>query len=361
MKKFFARVMIFFILVCSLLAGGIFAFKQYNVVYDKEIDIFDGASVKQIAELLENYGAIKNGDVFYYYIKAKSLYYEYVEKKPLELLFKQGNYKLKAGNFDSLITELNEGPDTEVASHIITIPEGSSVEKIADILAKKGLFSKEEFLHYVQNDQTYQKYKEKYPWLPAIDKRKHYLLEGYLQANTYNLPEEPTVELITEMMLEETNGWYNRNQTLIEATGMTFDEVLTLASVVEAESKFTEDRPKVAQVFLNRLHQKMKLESDMTAGYANGEHKVFMYNKDIKTESPFNTYHIEGLPIGPINSPSAESFVAVLKPAGATFKAVYFYARPSGETFYAATWQEHEKNRLKYEHEWKALEKGQKK
>lgn len=360
MKKFFTRVFILCILVCALVIGSIYTFNSYNVVYEKEIDIFDGASVKQIAELLENYGAIKNADVFYYYIKAKSIYHEQFEEKPLELLFKQGKYQLVAGDFDSLISKLNEGPDEEIASHIITIPEGSSIEKIADILAKKELFSKEEFLTYIQNEQTYKKYQTKYKWLPAIDPRKHYLLEGYLQANTYNLPNEPTVELITDMMLSETDGWYTRNQSLIESTGITFDAILTLASVVEAESKFTVDRPKVAQVFLNRLGKNMKLESDMTAAYANREHKVFMYNKDIKTASPFNTYHIVGLPIGPINAPSSESFVAVLKPSGKAFTSIYFYARPSGETFYADTWELHEKNRLLYEHEWKALEKDKK-
>lgn len=357
MRKFITVLIVFIILATALFLGGKLVFDKYSTVTSGEIDIYEGASVKQIAVLLENYGNIKNADVFYYYIKLKLLYHEKVEKKPLDLLIKHGKYNVSDGNFDSVIAELNAEPESNKPSFVITVPESSTVESIADILEKKGVFAKNDFLDYVQNKDTYIKYQQEYEWLPPLNEQKLFLFEGYLQANTYNLPENPTVELVVDMMLKETNNWYLENQEAITSISMSFDKILTLASVVEAESKFTEDRPKVAQAFLNRLNKKMKLESDMTAAYANQEHKVFMYYKDIETESPYNTYHVNGLPLGPINSPSAESFNAILKPAGKNFKAVYFYARPSGETFYAETWDEHELNRLSWEHEWKKLEK----
>lgn len=359
MKKFFIVLLILLSLLVLLVGGGYFVFKQQNVVVENEVDIYDGASVKQIAELLENYGVVKNSDVFYYYIRLKSLYYENVKKEPLEILFKQGHYKIESGDFDSLIAALNEGPDTKASSSIITIPEGSSILDMADILASSGLFSKEQFLTYTQDKKVYQKYQEIYKWLPVYDERRYFPFEGYLHANTYNLPQNPTLDDVLKMMLDETNTWYEESKEQLETLDLTFDQLITLASVVEGESKFKEDRPKVARVFYNRLVQDMKLESDMTASYANQEHKVFMYNKDIETESPYNTYHVKGLPLGPINAPSKESFEAALHPASSELKALYFYARPSGETFYATTWQEHEQNRLKWEHEWKALEKNQ--
>jgi UPF0755 protein len=133
--------------------------------------------------------------------------------------------------------------------------------------------------------------------------------------------------------------------------------LLTLSSVVEKESKFKEDRPKVAQVFYNRLHKGMKLESDITAAYGSGTHKVFMTNKDISTNTPYNTYKIKGLPIGPIDSPSKESFAATLNPAGAKFTALYFYARPNGQTFYSDTFSQHQKIINQYQKEWLQLKK----
>lgn len=337
------------------MATAFFVYQKNNKVHETNIEIYDGASIKQIADLLENYGTIKNADIFYYYVKVKLLYNEKVKKEPINLIIKHGEYGITATDFDSLLTELSDGPDVEEPSFIITIPESSSLLDIAEILEKQKLFPSDDFIKYTQNKKVYEKYRKQYTWLPPFNGNKLFLLEGYLQANTYNLPDNPTVELITDMMLKETDGWYNRNISLIKNTKLTFDQVLTLASVVEAESKFKEDRPKVAQVFLNRIEKKMKLESDMTAAYSNGEHKVFMYYKDIETKSPYNTYHVNGLPLGPINSPSAESFVAILQPAGKDLKALYFYARPTGETFYANTWEEHETNRIKWEHEWKEL------
>lgn len=350
-------LVIFFLLVAVLFLGGKYLFNKYSTVTSGEIEVYEGASVKQVAVLLENYGNIKNSNVFYYYIKLKLLYHEKIEKKPFELIIKHGKYKIADGDFESVIAQLNAEPEPKKPAHVITIPESSTVESIADILAKKKIVSKKDFIAYTQNEKTYANYQQEYEWLPALNEQKLFLLEGYLQANTYNLPDNPTVEMIVDMMLKETNEWYTKNKNAIGNSGMTFDEIITLASVVEAESMYSEDRPKVAQVFLNRIQDKMKLESDMTAAYANQEHKVFMYYKDIETESPYNTYHVNGLPIGPINSPSKESFKSVLKPAGKAFKAVYFYARPSGETFYAESWAEHELNRLAWEHEWKALEK----
>lgn len=358
MKKFTTAITTLFILFLISLLTVYFIYKKNDVVYQKEVDIFDGASVKQIAELLENYGAVKNGDIFYYYIKINSLYSEKIKKKPYPVLFQQGKYHLKEGDFDSLIKTLNSGPE-KTAQLSVTIPEGSSIEKMANIFEEKKVISRNDFLTYIQNEKNYEIYRAQYPWLPEIDERKHYLLEGYLHANTYNFPEKPTAKLIVDMMLEETNNWYFESIESAEALSMNFNKLITLASIVEAESKFKEDRPKVAQVFMNRIKKKMKLESDMTAAYANKEHKVFMYHNDIETESPYNTYHVGALPIGPINSPSEESFKAVTNPAGEQFKAIYFYARPNGQTFYAETWQEHEKNRLKFEHEWKELEKKQ--
>src|SRR5699024_8200161 len=130
---------------------------------------------------------------------------------------------------------------------------------------------------------------------------------------------------------------------------------LTLASVIERESKFSEDRPKVARVYLNRLEENMKLQSDITAFYGI-EHKAVVTYDDIEIETPYNTYVIDGLPIGPINSPSEEAIDAVLHPEDEDFSKIYYFSRPNGETFYSDTLDEHNQIREEYRQEWYELE-----
>src|SRR5699024_7640565 len=112
-------------------------------------------------------------------------------------------------------------------------------------------------------------------------------LEGYLFAGTYDVFEEyQDEERIIELMLDETNNSVVEEKEKIEDTDLCVHELLTLASIVERESKFSEDRLKVAQVFLNRLEEDMKLQSDITAAYAEGEYKIVMTYEDIEIDSP---------------------------------------------------------------------------
>src|SRR5699024_5732662 len=105
----------------------------------------------------------------------------------------------------------------------------------------------------------------------------------------------------------------------------------------------------------------MKLQSDITAAYAEGEHKIVMTYEDIEIDSPYNTYEQKGLPPGPIASPSKEAIDAVLEPEGEDFTAPYFYARPNGETDYADTLDEHKQYVEQYRQEWYDLEEESKK
>src|SRR5699024_8239856 len=132
-----------------------------------------------------------------------------------------------------------------------------------------------------------------------------------------------------EMMIERTDSLVRNKIDHIEESDFTVHEILTLASVIERESKFAEDRPKVAQVYLNRLKEGMKLQSDITAFYGlkNLEHKAVVTYEDLEVQTPYNTYKIDGLPIGPINSPSEASIDAVLEPEGEEFTKLYYFSR----------------------------------
>lgn len=362
MKRFIIRFTIFIILLAAGASGGYIWFKGKSNVSPGSIDIYEGASVRQVADLLELNGLIDDASVFYYYIRLKQTYLEYApwSNQKFDVNFKPGKFDLDSKNFDMLIADLNEIDNSikeETVERFVTIPEGTTIEQMSVILGSKNIVDSDVFLRLTNDPEYYKELKEKYIWLPDYNPQKRVQLEGYLHANTYDFPKNTLPHKIIETMLDETNKWYVDNKIQIMNSGYTFEQLLTLASVVEKESKFKEDRPKVAQVFYNRLVKGMKLESDITAAYANGEHKVFMTYDDIDTVSPYNTYKTPGLPIGPINSPSYESFMATLNPEGSQFKAIYFYARPNGETFYAETFEQHDLNRQKYEKEWLELTK----
>jgi UPF0755 protein len=126
--------------------------------------------------------------------------------------------------------------------------------------------------------------------------------------------------------------------------GMTFHEVLTLASIVESEAGVDEERPRIAQVYLNRLRMGMRLQADPTVAYGIGmvPRSRLRYSHLIK-ESPFNTYLHEGLPPGPICNPSRASIDAVIRPSPHE-RELYFVARGQGRHHFARTYEEHLEN-----------------
>lgn len=361
MKKFFLTLLVFILILVALVFACWFTFNKINKSYAGTAHIFEGATSKQIADILEFEGIVKDADYFYYYIKGKTWYEKYIKKdfQEKDYNFKQGYYKFEGGDFDTVIKLLVKG-ENDPQEVNITFPEGITIDEIADILDKNKIIKKDIFLEYVHSKENYLQFKKKYPWLPSPKDNMTEFFEGYLHTTTYSLPKKDEyrvdANLIVDKMLEQTNEWYKRYSGDIEKQQYSFSDLITIASVVEKEAKFNNDRAKIAQVFYNRLNSDMKLQSDMTAAYANGEHKVFMYNKDIAVKSPYNTYYVDALPIGPISSPSEASFLAALNPSGET-NLLFFYAQPDGTTHYATTLKEHEQNVKKYEHEWKALEK----
>ncbi len=352
------RKIVFFVLIAAILIIGILISSGYFYLKSAlgavdagndtkiEIDIPIGSTSSEIAKTLKDHGLIKNSKVFRFYIKFKNY-----------SNFQAGEYILTPSlTLDEIAGELQTGKVIEEPIHKLTIPEGKSIDEIAALAAKELDVSEKKFLTNVKDEKFIRSLMEQFPELfgeNILDEGIIEPLEGYLFATTYDIFEEkPSAQKIITMMVEQTNNVMMKHREEISDLDLSIHEILTLASIVERESKFTEDRPKVAQVFFNRLDQGMKLQSDITAAYANGEHKIVMSYDDIGVDSPYNTYVQEGLPPGPIASPSTEAIEAVLNPAGKKFSYIYFYARPSGETFYTNTLDEHEKITLKYRQEW---------
>ena len=261
-----------------------------------------------------------------------------------------------------IVTELQSGKIMEEPLYRITIPEGKTIEQIAGIFANRLSFSEEDFIEVVNNETFIKELMDKYPSLlsdEVLNEELYMPLEGYLFAGTYDIfEEEPSPKQIIETMVERTDDILKSREEQVAASGLTIHEILTLASVIERESKFSEDRPKVAQVYFNRINNNMKLQSDITAFYGlkNLKHKAVVTYEDVEVNTPYNTYVIDGLPIGPIDSPGEESIDGVLNPEGEDFTKLYYFSRPNGETFYSDTLEEHNKIKEKYRHEWYELE-----
>lgn len=317
-----------------------------------EIEIPLGSSTAEIATILKDNGLIKNTTIFRFYIKFKN----YAD-------FQAGDYTLSpAMSLNEILDELQHGKVMEEPLFRVTIPEGKTIEQMATIFSKQLKFSEEDFIETASDKQFIEQMMDKYPDLltkEILNDELYMPLEGYLFASTYDIyDEDMSAEQIIDMMLERTQYVLEKKMEMIEESEFTIHEILTLASVIEREAKFPEDRPKVAQVYFNRLKNGMKLQSDITAFYGlkNLEHKAVVTYEDLEVKTPYNTYKINGLPIGPIDSPSEDSIDAVLAPEGEEFTKLYYFSRPNGETFYADTLEEHEEIKQQYRHEWYELE-----
>lgn len=325
------------------------ALKPVDEDANKEIHVSIpiGSSVIEIAKILEKKGIIKNALVFRYYVKLKN-----------ETGFQAGDYVLTtAMDVPEIIAKLKEGKVKKQAALKITIPEGVRIVDIAEIIAGKTKYTREEVIKQVQDRTFIQTLAASFPMLKLEDIQKEgikYSLEGYLFPATYEFDEKnPPLDAIITVMVEKMQTVVDQYETDIQKSGYSVHEILTLASLIETETQKSEDRYKVSGVFHNRLKHDMRLDSDPTVKYALEKTDIQVTYKDTAVSSPYNTYRIKGIPIGPIANPREDSIKAALHPK--QVDEFYFFARPNGQIIYTKTLKEHEKVVTTYRHEWRAL------
>ncbi|WP_146620890.1 endolytic transglycosylase MltG [Enterococcus florum] len=341
------RKIVYILTIAILIVAGVLAISGYNYVsaglkpLDKndeklvQVEIPSGSSNRQIGEILEDQDVIRNGLVFNFYTKFKNL-----------TNFQAGYYQFSANmTLDSISKELQQGGSDvplDDASKI-TVPEGYDVEQIASLIAKKTDFSKKDFLDLMKDEEFFNQLKGQYPDLltdAGNAEGVRYRLEGYLYPATYNILKSRDLKDLVTQMVDATSQTLSPYYTQIKEKGLTVQEVMTLASLVEKEGVTTEDRKKIAQVFFNRIDAKMPLQSDISILYALGEHKEFVYNKDTEVDSPYNLYTNTGYGPGPFDNPSQEAIQAVLEPTPNDY--YYFVADiKTGKVYYAETYDEH--------------------
>jgi UPF0755 protein len=166
-------------------------------------------------------------------------------------------------------------------------------------------------------------------------------LEGYLFPDTYAFPDGMKARpAVLEMVKRFEREWKPEWSQRLAAIGLTRNQAVTLASIVEREAKVPAERPVIAAVYLNRLKLNMLLQADPTVQYARGKHTPRLLLKDLEIDSPYNTYKYPGLPPGPIASPGGASLAATLNPANVPF--LYFVAAPDGHHEFRKTLAEHQ-------------------
>lgn len=250
----------------------------------------------------------------------------------------------KSMSLPEMMKAINEGDFDYVSRQQFTVVEGATVPQAAKAMAKELPFTKDEILA-AWADKTYlNKLINKYWFLTdeILADGIMYPLEGYLYPETYFVTsEDPSIEEVTTMMLDHTDKVLTKRKSDIKKMDMTVHQFLTLSSVVENESLFKKDRPKIAGVFINRLNKNMPLQSDITVLYALQEKRVAVTNKDLQVDSKYNTYKNTGLPVGPVCSPSADTMDDVLNYEKSDY--YYFFAKKDGTVIYSKTLAEHEK------------------
>ena len=244
----------------------------------------------------------------------------------------------------------------------ITLVEGMTVEDFAQLLRAGGAISSEEsFLRECKNLKNFSNYYFVTP-LSDIGNLK-YPLEGYLFPDTYEFFADSSNDAVIKKLLSRLNSIYSAQYTeRANDLGLTMHQVITLASIVEKEGR-GEDFAKISAVFHNRIKKNMKLESDVTVQYALGIKKLVLTSDQLKTDSPYNTYVVSGIPVGPICNPSKEAIKAVLYPDEEILNGNYLYFTLTdpytGEVKYSKTYNEHLKIKNQYQPVWEAYDKAQ--
>ncbi|RWZ59992.1 endolytic transglycosylase MltG [Halobacillus fulvus] len=336
------------ILVVVLVVGGLSGFfyvkgalepvdADDNTAQNVEIPL--GSSTSSIASILEENNIIKNDLIFRFYTKFNN-----------ETGFQAGNYQFtQSMSLDEIIETLKTGRLVKEPVEEVTIPEGRNMEQIADAFAEKFDFTAEEFMERANDEEYLKDLIERYPVLTEdiLKEDIRYPLEGYLFAATYPIyVDNPEIDTIIEDLIQQTQSVVMPYEQALAERDLSIHEGVTMASLVENEARTVEDRKKIAGVFYNRLEVDMMLQTDPTVLYAHGEHKDRVLYEDLEIESPYNTYYVEGLPVGPISNFNANSLEAVAKPEESDN--IYFLADSEGNIYYAETLDEH--NALKQEH-----------
>ncbi|BEU87790.1 endolytic transglycosylase MltG [Selenomonas sp. TAMA-11512] len=321
--QWWVGILLLLLLLCSLpfvvlsMAGTTTRVNAGTPIY---FEVHPGMTANEIAASLEDKGIIESRFKFWWVVKLNDASEQ----------FKVGTYAFSAGmEPKEVIRELMQG---ETVTIQFVIPEGFTVDDIAKRLDAQGIVKQEDFLREAKSYRPFD-----YVDPPS---NVRYDAEGFLFPDTYIIGGDTGVKEILDIMSKD----FDQRLTLemrhrAKEKNLSIYELITLASLVEKEARYDEDRPIIAQVFLKRLEIGMPLQSDATLQYLMDAPKEDVLISDTKIDSPYNTYQNAGLPPGPVANPGLDSIEAVLEPSDTEY--LYFVADRDGHNYYSYTYSEH--------------------
>lgn len=282
-----------------------------------------GASTMEVARRLRAAGLVDRPRLFALYVGLHGA----------EGRLKAGRYRLDPdAGWGGFVSTLERGAVETVA---VTIPEGFTVREIAPRIAELSGVSADSVRALARDSALVDRLGVPGP-----------TLEGYLFPETYRFAEGTDPRRVLAAMVRRYRSfWTPERRARADSMGLTEREVVTLASIVEAEARWDRERPVIAAVYLNRIERGMLLQADPTVQYALDEPVPRLFYGHIRrvADDPYNTYTNPGLPPGPIGSPGEASLRAVLRPADVPY--LYFVARPDGTHVFSRTLSEHNRAR----------------
>jgi UPF0755 protein len=294
---------------------------------DTELQVFEivpGMTLKKVSLKLSRQNLIRSASAF----QAIAL----IQGK--QKLIMVGEYNISPSMLPAdILQRINSG---KTVLHPVTIPEGYRITEIADLLNKQNLADKEIFLQQTKN-------------IELVTGVSADSLEGYLFPETYHFGKFTAEATIVKMMVETFKERALKQEFIKRARemGFSYHEIITLASLIEKETGKDSERKQISYVFHNRLKKNMRLQTDPTVIYAIENFDGNIRKRDLKIDSPYNTYRHKGLPPGPIASPGLKSIVAALYPAKTVN--LYFVSRQDGSHQFSATLNEHNRAVQKYQ------------
>lgn len=324
------------ILTLLVVLGGLLYINGLDKPFDSEnkeylsVSIPMGTATQAIGNILEEKGVIKSRDEFKLYAHIHGYNGE----------LEAGDYLLSPSmTMGEIMKMMTEG---YVNASRFIIQEGLTVKQVAEVLEEAGLTTVNEFLYEVENGEFDYKFVD---FLPEGPSR----LEGFLMPNTYDVPMGSDAHYIIDVLLNQFDKIY-KDEYYARATELGYDlnQIVTIASMIEKETRVEKERAIVSSVIYNRLVIGMALQIDATVQYALGEWKDRLLFKDLEIDSPYNTYMFQGLPIGPICSPGENSLIAALYPATTDYLYYVLDASLNGSHRFSSDYNTFLKNRDDY-------------
>ena len=328
------------LLLCVSTAIAVYAIRSASDMFglnqeDRDIDVVieNGMGVSQIAQLLSDKGIVTHPGAFKAYVglRAKGV--------PLQA----GEYVLNSNmSYDQIIAVLRAG-DVVRDEVRLTFYEGMTMREIARQLEENNVCDADEFIDYVESAD----FEYEFCQLIPENELRFRRMEGYLFPDTYDFYQGETVASVAKKFLRNfSNRVYSELYDEIRDAGMTLDEAVTLASIIQKEASNEQEMATVSSVFHNRMENTAAglpmLQSDVTINYVEDDIKVYQTRTTQEIYDAYNTYVCRGLPAGPICSPGLAAIKAAIHPAETNY--YFFVTDVNGVYYYGRTLDEHNAN-----------------